>query len=388
MKKPVILCVDDEKAILDSLQEQILSRLGNDFDCEIAESGFEALDIIKEFSENGIELAVVISDQLMPGMKGDDFLIRVHSTHPETVKILLTGQASLEAVRRAINQAKLYRYVNKPWEENDLMLTVEEGARSYLQYLQLLEHNRLLRSLNKATQDLSSEIDFRRLVNKLMQNVIDNTNAEKGYLLVEKDGSLSLEAVASSSANETKQLTLRLQKEQEQFNAELIEKVTSAIENDQFPNYRFVTPISKKGKNLGYLYLENSQSRATFNYNQREVLQMLASQAAISIENANLYARLEERTRELQEEKEKVERIMKILEEKNQDITDSIRYAKRIQETIMPDKALLQQMIPESFILYKSKEIVSGDFYWFTEKAGKVLLAAVDCTGHGVPGAF
>ena len=77
-----------------------------------------------------------------------------------------------------------------------------------------------------------------------------------------------------------------------------------------------------------------------------------------------------------------------IIEEKNKDITDSINYAKRIQEAILPPKELKNKLFPESFLLFQPRDIVSGDFYWFSEKNGKKLLAAVDCTGHGVPGAF
>ncbi len=83
-----------------------------------------------------------------------------------------------------------------------------------------------------------------------------------------------------------------------------------------------------------------------------------------------------------------------IIEEKNKDITDSIVYAKRIQEAILPPKAVLDNSLSEHFILFKPKDIVSGDFYWFNETISAESetpikhIAAVDCTGHGVPGAF
>ena len=77
-----------------------------------------------------------------------------------------------------------------------------------------------------------------------------------------------------------------------------------------------------------------------------------------------------------------------IVEERNQELTDSIVYAKRIQDAILPDKEMKYRLFPDSFVLLKPKDVVSGDFYWFTEKNGKKLIAAVDCTGHGVPGAF
>ncbi len=76
-----------------------------------------------------------------------------------------------------------------------------------------------------------------------------------------------------------------------------------------------------------------------------------------------------------------------IIESKNKDITDSIRYARRIQESILPSQILIKKEL-NCFILYKPKDIVSGDFYWFAVKDDLIIIAAVDCTGHGVPGAF
>jgi len=76
------------------------------------------------------------------------------------------------------------------------------------------------------------------------------------------------------------------------------------------------------------------------------------------------------------------------LEEKNQEIMDSIAYAKRIQSAILPPNKLVKEFLPNSFILYKPKDIVAGDFYWMENKDDKILFAAADCTGHGVPGAM
>ena len=77
-----------------------------------------------------------------------------------------------------------------------------------------------------------------------------------------------------------------------------------------------------------------------------------------------------------------------MIEEKNQEIMDSITYAKRIQNAILPPAKVVKEYLKESFILYKPKDVVAGDFYWMEQKEGKVLFAAADCTGHGVPGAM
>lgn len=104
---------------------------------------------------------------------------------------------------------------------------------------------------------------------------------------------------------------------------------------------------------------------------------------------------VDERTHELREEKEKVELINKevieqksIIEHKNTEITDSIKYAKNIQEALLPNLREIHNIFTHSFVLYMPKDIVSGDFYWFAKNGDTSFIAAVDCTGHGVPGAF
>ena len=87
-------------------------------------------------------------------------------------------------------------------------------------------------------------------------------------------------------------------------------------------------------------------------------------------------------------QKKEVEHQKDLVEEKNKEILDSIYYAKRIQQAMLPFEESISSLLKELFIFYKPKDIVSGDFYWFMEKEGKCIIAAVDCTGHGVPGAF
>ncbi len=101
------------------------------------------------------------------------------------------------------------------------------------------------------------------------------------------------------------------------------------------------------------------------------------------------------RTIEIEEQKRKIEAQRDLLakkneeiQRKNKDITASIEYAKRIQTAMLPLEETISKYLPEHFILFRPRDIVSGDFYWFAYKDGKIIIAAVDCTGHGVPGAF
>jgi signal transduction histidine kinase len=153
-----ILCVDDEIIVLESLKEQ-LKRLHRNCLVEVAESGEEALEVLEDLKAEGYEVALVISDQLMPGMKGDQLLTQVHRQYPAVMTILLTGQASTEAVTQAVNQANLYRYIAKPWEEVDLSLTVGEALRRYQQDEQLAKQNAQLKEVNQDLAQLNLSLE-------------------------------------------------------------------------------------------------------------------------------------------------------------------------------------------------------------------------------------
>jgi CheY-like chemotaxis protein len=127
VSKPVILCVDDEKIILDSLKTQLKARFGKEYGYETAESAPEAMDLIGELDEEGCSIVIVVSDWLMPGIKGDDFLIALHEKHPEIVKLMLTGQADEAAIERAKEHADLHKCLHKPWDEDELIDAIKSG---------------------------------------------------------------------------------------------------------------------------------------------------------------------------------------------------------------------------------------------------------------------
>jgi adenylate cyclase len=145
MKKPIIICIDDEPTVLSSLKRELKAALGNDFGVETAVGGIDALELLDDLMEEGSEIALVISDYIMPDIKGDEVLRRIHEICPKTLKIMLTGQASLEGVTNAINCAQLYRYIAKPWQNEDFNLTIKEALKSYLQDQRLEEQNAQLK---------------------------------------------------------------------------------------------------------------------------------------------------------------------------------------------------------------------------------------------------
>ena len=155
MRKPVIICVDDEPTILDSLEIDLLKAFEDKYLIETAESGEEALELLSQLLADKYEVPLIISDHIMPNMKGDELLRNVHAISPKSLTIMLTGQADLEAVTNAINYAKLYRYIAKPWQPDDLKLTVTEAIYRYFQDKELAEKQRELQEMNQELAKLN-----------------------------------------------------------------------------------------------------------------------------------------------------------------------------------------------------------------------------------------
>ena len=160
MKKPVIVCIDDEPDVLNSLKIELKKAIGDQCIIETAEGGEDALELLADLQADEYEIALVLSDYIMPDIKGDELLRRIHESSPDTLTIMLTGQADLEALSNAIKYAKLYRYIPKPWQNEDLKLTVVEAIHSYLQDQKLtdeiLKRQKVNEDLKVANEALSA----------------------------------------------------------------------------------------------------------------------------------------------------------------------------------------------------------------------------------------
>jgi DNA-binding NtrC family response regulator len=125
-----IICIDDERIVLDSLKDQLKRTFGKEYAYEFAISAEDALEILQELMEDGKSIAFIVSDWLMPGMKGDEFFIKVHEIDPKIPKILLTGQADENSIETVKNKANLFGLFSKPWEETPFIQLLKSAAKS------------------------------------------------------------------------------------------------------------------------------------------------------------------------------------------------------------------------------------------------------------------
>ncbi|MCS7086933.1 MAG: GAF domain-containing protein, partial [Bacteroidia bacterium] len=300
-----------------------------------------------------------------------------------------------EAVGNAVNKAELYRYIVKPWDGKDLIMTVKQAIESYFTGRELAARIKTLSDLTLSAQALSEEIVASALYEKILRLSVEQTGVSGGALILYTetppaclfyDGKATLAcdeqntpailaqwaATLSAPAH-----TSKPKREAPWKDEPLVEKLQAKA--------LYAAPIRKQNQLLAVLVLYDDKRPGAFPPIKLEFLNVFLRQAATAIDNALLYQSLEakvvERTREIEAQK-------KIIEENNKDITDSIQYARRIQFSLLPPTEILKSDFPCSFVYYRPKDIVSGDFYWFSRQENGFYLACADCTGHGVPGAF
>jgi len=159
MENVTILCVDDEANVLRSLKRLFLDE---DYEIVTAESGSEGLAILQQRQP----VQVVISDYRMPEMDGVDFLRQVHERWPETVRIVLSGYADTAAVVSAINEGQIYKFIPKPWNDEELKVTIAKAVERYF----LVKANR---ELNEELQQANDELS--RIAVQLEEKVAERT---------------------------------------------------------------------------------------------------------------------------------------------------------------------------------------------------------------------
>jgi response regulator RpfG family c-di-GMP phosphodiesterase len=160
MRREYILCVDDEAIILESLKREMREEFGRELDVEAALSGAQALKLIEMLDKEGAQLAVLVTDQRMPGMDGSELLSRVKRNHPDAQAIMLTGYTDIDALKLAVNEAGLFRFISKPWSSADLKLSCRKA-------IELRGGSILNRSLIRQISSLNC------LVTALLESVID-----------------------------------------------------------------------------------------------------------------------------------------------------------------------------------------------------------------------
>ena len=254
-----------------------------------------------------------------------------------------------------------------------------------------------LSKLYEITHTLLPAKSVQELVDKWLEAIFTCLPCERGAILLHNSETGEFEQVVARDRETGKcgQIHTSFTIIEQTFRENVAVLCRDATSDERFASQKSIViqnlrsvlcaPISSNLRVWGVCYLYNTKAIAQFNGEDLEFLMATAREAGLVFENLQLVGHLEalvtERTAEIVRQAEEIQH-------KNNHIMDSIRYAERIQQAILPHDHRVSQLFPEHFILFRPKDIVSGDFYWVNEIDGVVIAAVADCTGHGVPGAL
>lgn len=370
-----LMVVDDESDNLDLLYR----TFRREFDVFKAESALIALRILDQEGE----MAVIISDQRMPKMSGTEFLSRTVEQFPDTIRIVLTGYTDVEDLVGAINTGKVFKYITKPWNPDELKRVVQQAADTYRVVKQrTTELQRALRReslFNAVTTAIRESLDYRSMLQTVVNTIgrtfaadacilrpVESVGVPVHYHLLDEAFSYSVEATAAEfSQNDTHKLGAIAE-------AALREAIASrqiqlSQTEDQTADYaQLIVPLSYQQDFLAILVLYRRSDRPWIT-EEIELIEGVSQQASLAISQAKLYQQIQEQTEQMRSE---------------------LAVARQIQSN------LLRQTLPEiegvkvQACCYPARE-VGGDFFEvYQHPQGDLWLAVGDVSGKGVPAAL
>lgn len=361
-----LMVVDDEPDNLDLLYR----TFRRDFEVIAAESAIAALQILEQQGE----MAIIISDQRMPEMLGTEFLSKTVDRYPDTIRIVLTGYTDVEDLVEAINSGKVFKYITKPWNPEQLKSVVQQAAETY----QVLKQrtNELRRALrreslfNAMTTAIRESLDYGSILHTVARTLGQTFGASRCVLRPVEDDRLVPEAfIYQEGTQECQDMQQTLSDTTDdpliQITLQMRQIQTAQEPNEK--NFQLVVPFVYQQEFLAVLSLYRDAIEQPWTTEDIELIQGVADQAALALSQAKLYQRTQEQAEQMRAE---------------------LAVARQIQGN------LLRQSLPDldgmkvQACCFPARE-VGGDFFEvYAHPQGDIWLAVGDVSGKGVPAAL
>lgn len=359
-----LMIVDDEPDNLDLLYR----TFRRDFDVFRADSALTALQILDKEGE----MAIIISDQRMPEMLGTEFLSKTVESFPDTIRIVLTGYTDVEDLVDAINSGKVFKYITKPWNPENLKAVVQQAAETYQVIKQRTnELNRALQResiLNAVMSAIRESLDYDSMLQTISATLGQTFNAQFATLQPIENATLqpgtfryqspTWQGDPTSLPDEAALLQTVLNNNQVQIQA--TGEGTQSI-------LTLIMPLSYQQEQLALLRLYRVGQATPWSDDDMTLLQGVAEQAALALSQAKLYQRSQ-----LQAEQMRAE----------------LAVARQIQGNLLRQSMPAMEGIRVQACCYPARE-VGGDFFEvYAHPQGDIWLAVGDVSGKGVPAAL
>ena len=375
-----LMVVDDEPDNLDLLYR----TFRRDFDVLKADSGRKALQILDREGE----MAIIISDQRMPGMNGTEFLSKTVDRFPETIRIVLTGYTDVEDLVGAINSGKVFKYITKPWNPDELKTVVLQAAETYQVLKQRTrELRRALRReslFNAVMTAIRESLDYQNMLQTIVETIGPAFAANCCILrvvegvggVVAKEYRLAPNSFIYAAVAEPGDL---LQGGDREIASSFVEEslVPVVLESRQTQSApgsingkdytQLVVPLTYQQDFLAILSLYQYDNVNPWSPEDIELIEEVAEQAAIAISQAKLYQRIQEQTQQMRSE---------------------LAVARQIQSNLLRQSWPPLEGVKVQACCYPARE-VGGDFFEvYVHSQDEIWLAVGDVSGKGVPAAL
>jgi serine phosphatase RsbU (regulator of sigma subunit) len=304
-------------------------------------------------------------------------LKRLQNTNIKLEKIVTERTTELVSKNEEVNQqneeilqqnqklAEQRELVEKAYQNVSLLSEVGKQITSHLSIELIIEM--VYDSVNKL---LDASVFSIGIYNEKEKTLDFINSKEKGQALPFHQTLLTVESLSSYCFNKNAEIIISdLEKE---FHYFIPNQKATALEGE-IPESLIYIPIGYKNEIIGVLSVQSFEKNS-YTQNHLNLIRNIAVYAAIALVNAKSY--------------QKIEQQSNAISLQNKNITSSINYASRIQKAMLPPIEEIKNAFDKAFVLWLPRDVVSGDFYWFAKVGDKICIAAVDCTGHGVPGAF
>lgn len=370
-----LMVVDDESDNLDLLYR----TFRREFQVFQANSGLHALEVLEQAGE----MAVIISDQRMPHMNGIQFLSRTVDRYPDTIRIILTGYTDVEDLVGAINTGKVFKYITKPWNPEELKNTVLQAADTYRVLKQRTNTlSRALRQeslLNAVTTAIRESLDYHSMLQTIVKTIgqafetsacmlhpvesVDGDPVTEHRLHPESftyiaEGAGCLTNGASGCVVDPVLLLSAIKSRQIQIDQVHVDKTAQV---------RLVVPLTYQKESLAVLALCKAGDSPYWSAEDIQLIEGVAKQAALAISQAKLYRRLQEQSEQMRAE---------------------LAVARQIQTNLLRQSWPELDSVKVQACCYPARE-VGGDFFEvFVHPKNEIWLAVGDVSGKGVPAAL
>ncbi|MEB3340803.1 SpoIIE family protein phosphatase [Okeania sp.] len=355
-----LMVVDDEPDNLDLLYR----TFRRDFKVYKADSAFSAMDVLEAEGE----MALIISDQRMPEMNGTEFLGKTLEKFPDTVRILLTGYTDVEDLVEAINSGKVFKYITKPWNPEELKVVVQQASETYKVVKQ--RTNTLTLALrresifNEVMSAIRESLDYSSMLSTIVETVGRTFAATEGKLWPVVGNRLMSEPFSYQSAeNSPNEFPIS-----EELLLEILQNPQTYFEEgSDKSSCKLIIPLIYQQDLLAVLALNQENSHNFWSTEDVDLIESVLSQAALALSQAQLY----QKTRKLAEQ-----------------MSNELEVARQIQSNLLRQSWPEFETVKIQGCCYPARE-VGGDFFEvYTHSQGDIWLALGDVSGKGVPAAL